>query len=140
MDKMDDEQLSLLFQGLKVLSESSFPKRCGHCGTVYQSAADFIAKTEEINGRSGLKSSFDDDGSTLVELYRNCHCGSTLMDFFTERRDRSNRGLRRREKFSKLVKILTDNGLSNGDARQELKAWMRGEHCSKLHELGFRQE
>ncbi len=139
MTTRDEKQFALLFEGLRVLSESSFPKRCAHCGTVYQSADEFIAKTADINGRSGLKASFDEDDSTLVELYRNCPCGSTLMEFFSERRDSTDLGLKRREKFSQLVLMLNNKGLATDDARHELKRWMRGEHCPKLHELGFRQ-
>ncbi|MEH6625643.1 MAG: oxidoreductase [Motiliproteus sp.] len=137
MIQQDEAQYALLFEGLKVLSESSFPKRCGHCGTVYQSADEFISKTAEINGHSGLKASRDDDESTLIELYRNCHCGSTLMEFFSERRDASGRGLQRRKKFSQLVLMLNKKGVATDDARHELKCWMRGEPCPKLKTLGF---
>ncbi|MCW9050961.1 MAG: oxidoreductase [Motiliproteus sp.] len=137
---MDDskEPLDEIFMGLRALSEASFPKKCNHCGTVYNSADEFIFATQAILGRSGLKASVDDDGEALVELYRNCHCGSTLMDFFSERRDRSEAGLQRRDKFSRLLVLLADKGLSSEVARRELKQWMRGEPCPQLARLGFK--
>ncbi|MCK9987662.1 MAG: hypothetical protein AzoDbin1_04134, partial [Azoarcus sp.] len=42
------------------------------------------------------------DGQVIVELFRNCVCGSTLMDCFRDRRDTSEAGLRRRARFGEL--------------------------------------
>lgn len=59
---------------LQEIAANTFPKRCLACG------------------RSGLKQSVDDGGHVIVELFRHCVCGSTLMDCFTDRRDASETG------------------------------------------------
>lgn len=117
-----------LVAGLKALAESSFPKRCANCGAVYADVQEYVSRTMPISTvRSGLKHSRDDDGQSIVELYRNCACGSTLMDFFGDRRDLSDGGNRRRRRFSELLDYLTGTGLERTVARAELLKVMRGE-------------
>jgi len=67
-----------------------------------------------------------DDGSRIVEAFRNCPCGSTLMDFFTDRRDMSEKGLRRRERFGELLDYLVENGMERAAARAELLKVLKG--------------
>jgi hypothetical protein len=117
-----------LVAGLKALAEASFPKRCANCGAVYDDVHDYARRTAPISPtRSGLKQSRDDDGSTIVELFRNCACGSTLMDFFSDRRDLSEAGARRRHRFAELLAYLVSAGLDGVVARDELLKVMRGE-------------
>lgn len=116
-----------LFKGLRTLAESSFPKVCSSCGKRYETAEEFMRETVAIqDGKSGLKQSYDDDDQTIVEAYRNCVCGSTLMDFFTDRRDLSEQGLARRKKFGELMDFLIENGLDKEIAREELLKVVRG--------------
>jgi len=110
-----------LLAGLRALAESSFPKRCGNCGKVYDGVADYVTQTASISaGRTGLKQSRDDDGQTILELFRNCTCGSTLMDFFSDRRDLSSAGEQRRRRFDELIQHLSGCGLDRTVARTEL--------------------
>ena len=81
---------------------------------------------------SGLKQSMDDIDNTIVEVYRNCPCGSTLMDFFSDRRDISDSGLRRREKFAELLAYLIEKGWETQLARTELIKVLRGEKSELL--------
>lgn len=119
--------------GLQALAESAFPKRCRNCGVVYDDAAEFIAATQPLApDKSGLKRGTDDDGRALVELFRNCVCGSTLMDCFNDRRDSSEDGARRRQHFNDLIGYLADQGIEQGLARQELLKVMRGESSALL--------
>lgn len=127
-----------LARGLQALSDSSFPKQCGTCGRKYDSPEDFVTQSEPVNGRSGLKKSYDDDDRPILELFRNCLCGSTLLDFFQDRRDLSEQGLRRREVFGKLLLLLQEKGLSAQDARAELLKVMRGQPSETLEMLGVR--
>jgi hypothetical protein len=128
-----------LFAGLKALAESAFPKHCKNCGRTFQTASDFISETQLINSnQSGLKQSWDDNDVTIVEMYRNCPCGSTLMDFFTDRRDHSAAGLQRREKFGKLVEQLVSHGLTPDGARQELLKILRGQKSEVIEQLRAR--
>jgi hypothetical protein len=121
------------FAGLRELAESAFPKRCPSCGRVYETAAAFIAETRPVQAdRSGLKESVDDEGAPLVELYRNCVCGSTLMDYFSDRRDLSAAGLARRRKFDALLEYLVEQGLERETARGELLKVLRGEKSGIL--------
>lgn len=135
---MDNKAGNLeLFEGLKALSDNAFPKKCATCGRVYHSPKDFVQQSEDIAGRSGLKHGYDEDDQPVVELFRNCVCGSTLMDFFSDRRDASHAGLRRREAFGKMLAHLESRGMDNETARQELLKLMRGDASEKIESLGI---
>ncbi len=122
-----------LYSGLQELAANAFPKRCAICGRTYASVDDYIGQTGRVgSGRSGLKQTLDDDGEVIVELFRNCVCGSTLMDCFNNRRDRSAAGLKQRERFGQLIESLVERGLEYNKARTELLKVMRGEHSTIL--------
>jgi hypothetical protein len=130
----DDRQFHAdLFAGLKALAESSFPKRCGNCGRQFESAEQFLRETRGISASAtGLKESADEDGGSILEVFRNCSCGSTLMDFFSDRRDLSPAGINRRQRFEELLAFLEVNGLDRQLARLELLKVMRGEKSQVL--------
>lgn len=124
-----------LFAGLKALAASAFPKQCAACGRRFDSVEQYIAATEKVGGpRSGLKEGWDDDDRPLLEVYRNCTCGSTLMEFFSDRRDQTDNGLQRRARFDALVAQLETRGWSHEHAHAELLKLMRGE-ASSIGEL-----
>lgn len=125
-----------LFKNLKALSNASFPKRCAMCSREYASVQEYVEKTQDVSGQSGLKKGYDDDDRPIVELFRNCVCGSTLMDCFSDRRDASDAGLKRRELFGKLIGLLTEKGVESVVARQELLKVMQGEPSEVLEKLG----
>ncbi|MFT5421051.1 MAG: hypothetical protein ACI9D5_001806 [Candidatus Endobugula sp.] len=131
---MDDLSDNTLFEGLQALAESAFPKKCSTCGRSFKNAGDFIRETELIRPSvSGLKQSMDDDGSMIVELFRNCTCGSTLMDAFNNRRDMSAKGERRRKRFAELVNYLQEHhNIDMKTARDEILKVMRGEKSKLL--------
>jgi hypothetical protein len=125
-----------IFAGLKALAESAFPKHCRNCGRVFQTAEQFLFETERVDRvRSGLKQSWDDNDATIVEVYRNCLCGSTLMDFFSDRRDYSEAGLRRRERFGQLIDQLVAHGVEKDVARAELLKILRGQKSELIDRL-----
>lgn len=131
-----EEGHTAFFDGLRALAEASFPKRCASCGRVYETAEQFLAETAPLRpDRSGLRAGEDDDGRTIVEAFRNCVCGSTLMDVFSDRRDLSPAGARRRERFGALVEYLAARGIDRVAARAELLKVMRGEHSELLAQL-----
>jgi hypothetical protein len=134
---MTDSATRSLYDGLKALAESAFPKKCNTCGATYQSAEEFIQKTQIVRSdHSGLKSSEDDDGSTIVELFRNCSCGSTLMDAFSDRRDLSEAGEKRRNNFDKILQLVQKKyELERTDARNELLKIMRGQHSEIIKDI-----
>lgn len=122
-----------LYHGLQALVKSSFPKRCANCGRTFETAEQFLKETENIDpNRTGLKSSIDDDGSSIVEVFRNCPCGSTLMDLFNDRRDLSANGIERRKKFGELIDFLAQNGIEYAVARKELLKVLHGEKSELL--------
>ncbi|MEW5889084.1 MAG: oxidoreductase [Pseudomonadota bacterium] len=126
----------VLYAGLQALAASAFPKRCGNCGRVFATPREFLEETRRVSsGASGLKQSVDDDGRPVVELYRNCPCGSTLLDFFNDRRDVSEAGLERRRRFGELLDYLTAQGVERGLARRELLRVLRGEPSELLRRL-----
>ncbi|MBI5616914.1 MAG: oxidoreductase [Gammaproteobacteria bacterium] len=119
---------SSLLAGLNALLGSAFPKTCRACGRVYQTAEEFAAATVPPgNHASGLKAAADDDGTVILECFRNCVCGSTLMDAFADRRDASADGALRRKRFDGLVGQLVERGVEAALARGELKKVLRGE-------------
>lgn len=128
-----------LFADLQALANTAFPKRCNTCGRVFNTPEEFVRETESIRGVSGFKSACDDDGRPMVELFRNCPCGSTLMDAFRDRRDTSEAGLRRRTKFGELVERLVVRGIARDVARAELLKILRGEGSELLSQVtGFK--
>ncbi len=125
---MDDD----LYKGLQALSDLSFPKLCNTCGKRYETLEEFINKTEEIRQTTGLKEDLDDDDRTIVGLFRNCTCGSTLMDEFNDRRNLTKAGLQRREKFGELLDKLSKKGISPEKSRPELLKVMKGKGSKLL--------
>ncbi|MBI4998501.1 MAG: oxidoreductase [Rhodocyclales bacterium] len=124
-DSTDDETL---FANLQSLVESTFPKRCRNCGRNYATAAEFCAATSALSpDRSGLKQTYDEDGKPIVELFRNCVCGSTLMGDFHNRRDLSPAGAKRRQRFDDLLRLIQERGVDSAIARRELLKLMRGQ-------------
>ena len=126
-----------IFKGLKALSESAFPKKCSNCGRMFETSKQYIKETEKVSG-SGLKASYDDDDTPILEVYRNCICGSTLMDFFSDRRDLSEKGLKRRAIFQKVLDILAEKGIAPPVAREELLKFMRSGESELLAKFGIK--
>lgn len=121
-----------LYKGLQALTDLSFPKICNTCGKRYETVEEFIEQTEAIRQSSGLKEDLDDDDRVIVGLFRNCTCGSTLMDEFNNRRNLTKSGIARREKFGELLDKLTEKGVPADVARSELLKVMRGEGSELL--------
>jgi hypothetical protein len=126
---MSDETLNqLIFDGLKALVEAAFPKHCKNCGRRFDTAEEFLLQTQAVRSNiSGLKQSVDDENMVIVEAYRNCLCGSTLMDLFSDRRDASGAGQHRRDLFNKLLPHLQQKGLTPPAARAYLLGLLRGQ-------------
>jgi hypothetical protein len=132
-----------ILNGLRELSTTTFPRRCSKCGRVFYSFDEFVHETKRLNGSSGLMENRgcpEDGDAPIVELYRNCVCGSTLMEFFNNRRDTSWNGQRRRAIFGKLVEGLVVNGLSRDEARKELLQVMHFNKSPLLESMGFQIE
>ncbi|MDH5600072.1 MAG: oxidoreductase [Gammaproteobacteria bacterium] len=107
------------------------------CGKIYNNEEDFINDTTTINNHNGLKQSYDDDDLPIVELYRNCSCGSTLMNFFGDRRENTSAAEKRRKKFGELLNYLVAQGLEHSVARIELLKAIRGEKSEILKGIKF---
>lgn len=119
--------------GLQALAENAFPKCCANCGLMYNSVEEYIKKTKKIANKNSIKA-IEDEDCNFLELYRNCVCGSTLMDFFHDRRDLSERGLKRREAFGKVLQYLIDIGINPYTARVELLKLLRREPSNFFEE------
>ncbi len=117
-----------MFANLRSLVESNFPRTCRNCGREFVDAKSFIEGTVAIKtGRSGFKLSEDDDGSQIIELFRNCACGSTMLENFCDRRDLTEVGLKRRARFGALLNKLIAAGVTHEVARGELLKLVRGQ-------------
>jgi len=125
-----------LFSGLKALADSSFPKRCACCGRVYASAEEFFRETQAVRaGRNDLKPATEEDGTHILEAFRNCVCGSTLMEFFGDRRDASPAGEVRRKRFGELLDQLVGRGVDRAVAKQELLKVVHGQRSELIEAL-----
>jgi hypothetical protein len=128
-------------QGLKELYDSSFPRKCPNCGREYPTLEAFLKETIKLEGRTGLTENLgcpDEGDEPIVELYRNCVCGSTMMEFFSNRRDTSEQGLRRRQLFDDLLKQMVAKGVSEIEARKALLLMLRFNKRSQvLEKLGI---
>ena len=132
-----DQSNSELYANLSELAQGSFPKRCRNCGTTYGTVDDFVQATLNINPhRSGLKQGFDDDGKEIIELFRNCSCGSTLMHLFESRRDLTTAGAKRRVLFDQLAGRLVESGVQAIEARTAVLQWLRGQDSDLVRMLG----
>ena len=117
-----------VYAGLRELADSAFPKRCRLCGREYRNSAEFLAATQPVRtNSSGLKQGRDDDGHEIVELFRNCVCGSTLLESYWNRRDLTDAGIMRRKRFQNMVEKLVATGCPVETARTELLKFMRGQ-------------
>ncbi|MCJ8167860.1 hypothetical protein [Atopomonas sediminilitoris] len=125
-----------LFEGLKALTADTFPKTCACCGAVFADQAQYIAGTVPIDpAKTGFKALYDDDDQASVGWFRNCKCGSTLLTYHLDRRDVSERGLRRRERFAELQQRLSVLGWGADEAREALLGVvLRGEVNPRLRE------
>jgi hypothetical protein len=146
MTTNENEKQSLLedfiedfFKGLQTLSEASFPKKCKACNKVYTTVDDFVRETKSPKGASGLDETADKENKPIVTLYRNCVCGSILMDCFNNRRDLSKGGRKRRRVFEMLLGYLVSKGLEMVVARQELIRILNGEKSDVLDEMGIKK-
>ncbi|MET0123762.1 MAG: hypothetical protein ABW124_22250 [Candidatus Thiodiazotropha sp. 6PLUC9] len=129
-----------ILDGLQELSDTAFPRTCSNCGREYASLDDFIKETQQLKGRTGLLENIgcpEEGDEPIVELYRNCICGSTLMEFFSNRRDTSEKGQRRRAVFEKTLASMVENGIPRDEARIELIAVLRYGKSHILEKLGI---
>jgi hypothetical protein len=116
------------YAGLRQLADSAFPKRCKLCGREYLNSVEFLAATQPVRtNASGLKQSHDDDGHEIVELFRNCVCGSTLLESYRNRRDLTDAGIMRRKRFQDMVGKLVATGCPAEIAYSELLKFVRGQ-------------
>ncbi|UTW07186.1 hypothetical protein [Pseudomonas benzenivorans] len=121
------------YAGLKALCLDDFPKHCRNCGRTFASEDEYFRETRSIRPEiTGLKGVDDPDDGPLVEVFRNCVCGSTLLVSCCSRRDDSDAGHRRRELFDKLLNFLELQGLPREQARGELLRLMSGERSPML--------
>lgn len=131
--QVKESEFADLYSDLKSMAETDFPKHCKTCGRVYPDMQAYVDHTEHLRpGVSGLQQGLDEAYEPLVELYRNCACGSTLMNFFADRRDTSSAGLKRREQFQAVLEKLKRQGIEEEDAREALLRFMRGEESALL--------
>lgn len=117
-----------IYAGLRQLADAAFPKRCKLCGREYQNSAEFLTATLPLReDASGLKQTHGEDGQEIVELFRNCVCGSTLLESYWNRRDLSDSGIMRRKRFQDMVGRLTAIGYPATTAHNELLKFLRGQ-------------
>lgn len=139
-DNSPDNWLSTFYQNLQSLVETAFPKTCTKCGKVYPDSKSFLLETAPVRDltlqdRSGLFSLEGTTEQAAVGVFRNCACGTTLMADFHDRRDLSDKGAERRQKFDELMAMLQEKGLEAENARQELRQLLQGKPSQTIEKL-----
>lgn len=109
----------------KAESYLRFHKTCKNCGKVYKSKSDFIANTDSMNGKPD-NICYKINGKTRIFLYRNCNppCLSTLSYTMDERRDMTPAGVRARELFDEVHKIIMDKTQLNRGTSHSLTLFL----------------
>lgn len=136
---MDPSFDSSVYEGLLALLQNEFPKTCPRCRKVYPVLESFVDETLPVMTGTGLMGYDVGASEQSVAMMRNCVCGSTMATFCCDRRDTTDGGLRRRAMFEGLLNQLQTNGVDALDARDQLLAFLRGEHSPLLERFGFRQ-
>ena len=113
------------YKGLTALETSLYPKTCNNCGKVFATSKNFLLETQSVKN-SGIKVFEEDDGTVIIEVFRNCICGSTLLSNFGDRRDLSEAGIARRKKFDELLEFLSEKGICYKQARNKLLSFIKG--------------
>lgn len=88
---------------LETLYADKFPKICNNCGKIFQTREQYLAATSTLKKKNSAQYTKSLD---LVQEYRNCSCGSSLMIYTTDRRDLTAYGLARRELFDTCLERL----------------------------------
>lgn len=127
--------IAAMQRDLLTIAKESFPKHCS-CGRSYENLDEFIAGTESVEDGRGLFVDDDYASGSVVDLIRNCPCGSTLMVAFETRRDHSTGGDKCRTIFGQLHEFFTACGLDAITVRNELLKTAKGE-ISPLLETAF---
>lgn len=135
-----DEWVKTFYHDLQELVDSTFPKTCTKCGKIFETKEAFLTETIPVKDitledRSGLFSLEGGHVDAAVGLFRNCTCGTTLMADFKDRRDNSDNGNIRRQRFDTLMDALSEKGIPPPDARLELLKVLHGESSSLIDEL-----
>ncbi len=121
--------------GLRSVVDGDFPKTCRNCGRSYQTLEEFIRDTVSTSAGTGLKQGFSDDEQAIVELFRHCQCGSTLMSPVHSRRGNSDLASECREQFDRLVAQMATSGRTHESAREDLRQVITGSYGDILAQL-----
>ncbi|WP_305041581.1 hypothetical protein [Geoalkalibacter sp.] len=128
-----------ILENLKALHADTFPKICGQCGAVFYSPDDYLRKNRRFfrAPRPAIPAPND---LSFVQLYRHCRCGSALLAHVCDRRDETEPGRRRREKFQRVLDLLVARGWDRDIARDEIQKFLLGEKSSLLEIFLTRRE
>lgn len=132
-----EHKFASVFRELKSQVARCFPKTCESCGRKYPTLEDFLSATESTPYGSSFieKAQFTD--RSIVDILRNCACGSTLMVVLNERRDMTKRGTELRKLFDVLINVLDEHGIAKDRSREELIKYIRGGESPLLEEHGL---
>jgi|GEM_PF-2461011 hypothetical protein len=117
------------YEGLAVRSNDIFPLVCPRCQRRFTQIHDFISRTTPIFQSSGLLEREDPETGTFVLLLRNCLCGTSLALRCHDRRNRTERGKLRRDRFGTLVNLLVEVGVEAERAQLEVRRLL---HSAKI--------
>ncbi len=117
------------YEGLAVRSNDIFPLVCPRCQRRFVQIHDFLSRTTPIFQSSGLMEREDPETGLFVLLLRNCLCGTSLALRCQDRRNQSESGRLRRDRFGTLVSMLVEVGVESDRAQLEVRRLL---HSTKV--------
>lgn len=109
------------YEGLQVTSGDLFPLVCPRCQRRFRDLPDYIARTTPVFCSSGLVQRSQPGDGTFVLLVRTCLCGSSLALRCKDRRNQTEDGQHRRNRFDLLMALLREAGVSPNEAQAEVR-------------------
>jgi len=123
-----DETLASIpapYEGLQALPAVQFPITCSRCQRRFTDIHDFVARTTPIFQSTGLMEREDPPSGSFVLLLRNCLCGTSLALRCQDRRNHSELGELRRQRYDTLVNLLVEVGVDAEGAREQVRRLLR---------------
>ncbi|MCB1615570.1 MAG: hypothetical protein KDI30_06110 [Pseudomonadales bacterium] len=105
---------------------ANFPERCPACGEIHTTLLDHHQSATPDNPFQ-ISRNITDHGELRIEARFRCGCGHETKTSTPERRDHSEKGIKRRKTFDELMAIMMAKGIKKGQAKMELLKVVRGE-------------
>jgi hypothetical protein len=101
----------------------AFPKTCGNCKKVFLTEIEFFQTSLLPHWPADIKviqNHETNNHGDFLEISRNYSCGSALKEMFHCRRDLTEKGIRKRQEFQRMLDALVKSGYQREVAREKI--------------------